>query len=221
LATLLLAALALASACAAGVSPTVAPPPASLPAPTSTPTASQTPTSTPAPLVFATGTLAPVIAPTRPAVVPSYGELDKTTELHITGTAADIDLATYHLLVIGKVDHRLSLSYDDLRRLPQVSASPELVCPGLFRDYATWAGPRLADVLDLAGVRPDAQSLRLVAADYTTSVSLDAARKGVNLLALTWEGEPLPILHGFPLRAVFSELAGGYWVKWLVRIEVE
>ena len=32
--------------------------------------------------------------------------------------------------------------------------------------------------------------------------------------------EPLPILHGFPVRTVFPALEGNKWVKWLVEIEV-
>jgi DMSO/TMAO reductase YedYZ molybdopterin-dependent catalytic subunit len=42
----------------------------------------------------------------------------------------------------------------------------------------------------------------------------------ISILAYAWEGEPLPILHGFPVWAVFPELDGSTWVKWLVKIEV-
>lgn len=41
-----------------------------------------------------------------------------------------------------------------------------------------------------------------------------------NLPAYEWEAEPLPILHGFPVRAMFPESMGSRWVKWLVEIEV-
>jgi DMSO/TMAO reductase YedYZ molybdopterin-dependent catalytic subunit len=33
-------------------------------------------------------------------------------------------------------------------------------------------------------------------------------------------GKPLPILHGFPLRAVFPSMQGNNWVKWLVEIQI-
>ena len=41
------------------------------------------------------------------------------------------------------------------------------------------------------------------------------------LVAYQWEGHPLPVLHGFPLRAIFSNKPGSYWIKWLVTILVE
>jgi DMSO/TMAO reductase YedYZ molybdopterin-dependent catalytic subunit len=79
----------------------------------------------------------------------------------------------------------------------------------------------LAHILDLAGVGEDGASLRLVGADgYEAFVSLSEALSSGGLLAYEWEGEPLPILHGFPVRAVFPTLEGNKWVKWVVEIEV-
>jgi len=55
---------------------------------------------------------------------------------------------------------------------------------------------------------------------YSVPISMLELDSKDNLLAYEWEGEPLPILHGFPVRAVFHELVGSRWVKWLVEIEV-
>jgi sulfite oxidase len=61
----------------------------------------------------------------------------------------------------------------------------------------------------------------LISADeYTVAVPLDAARDAKNLLAYELNGETLPVLHGFPLRAVFPDLPGNKWLKWLVEIKV-
>jgi DMSO/TMAO reductase YedYZ molybdopterin-dependent catalytic subunit len=166
-------------------------------------------------------TLSPVVVPTPPAEVPRYTELDPTTGLHMTGSVPDIDFATYRLEVSGKVDNPLSLTYDDLRCMPKIEVECTLVCVGFFEDHATWAGAPLGYVLDLAGVQEGAENLRLVSADgYATLVSLESARQEDSFLAYEWEGEPLPILHGFPVRAVFPSLNGGDWVKWLIAIEV-
>jgi DMSO/TMAO reductase YedYZ molybdopterin-dependent catalytic subunit len=222
-------------ACSAAVTP--GPAPAETPSPLPVvPTAVDTPTSLPAsatptgastPLpssASAAGTpaLPPFIQPTRPAVAPGYAELDPATNLHITGTAPDIDPLTYRLEVTGKVDHPLSLTIDDLRRLPKFEERPTLVCPGFFEDTASWAGARLMTVLEMAGLQSDATYLRLTSGDaYWSTVSLEAARSDENLLAYEWEGESLPILHGFPVRAVFPALEGDVWAKWLVKIEVK
>jgi DMSO/TMAO reductase YedYZ molybdopterin-dependent catalytic subunit len=163
----------------------------------------------------------PIVVPTPPAEIPGYTELDPTTGLHMTGTPQQIDLQSYRLEVTGKVDEPLSLTYDELRCLPRVETRCVLTCPGFFQDEATWAGASLDAVLERAGVQPDARQLRLVGADgYSAIVFLDQLQPGESFLAYEWEGEPLPILHGFPLRAVFPALDGNKWVKWLVRIDV-
>ena len=164
----------------------------------------------------------PVAVPTRAPETPGYAELDETTGLHMTGTATAIDLASYRLKVTGKVGQPLSLSYDDLRCMPKVETHALLVCPGFFQDEATWAGVRLTEILDRAQVHEDATGLRLVGADgYRSYVRLEEVGAEDDILAYEWEGEPLPILHGFPVRAVFPQLQGNRWVKWLLEIRVE
>jgi DMSO/TMAO reductase YedYZ molybdopterin-dependent catalytic subunit len=163
----------------------------------------------------------PIAVPTRPAEIPGYTELDPATGLHMTGTPLEIDFQSYRLEVTGKVEQPLSLTYDELRCLPRIETRCLLNCPGFFQDEATWAGASLDAVLEQAGVQPDARQLRLVSADgYSTIVFLDQLQPGESFLAYEWEGEPLPILHGFPVRAVFPSLDGNKWVKWLVQIDV-
>jgi DMSO/TMAO reductase YedYZ molybdopterin-dependent catalytic subunit len=140
----------------------------------------------------------------------------------MTGKVQLIDLDGYRLPVTGKVDRALELTYEEIRCLPKVEASPVLVCPGFFEDEATWAGTPIAEVLALAGVQPEAQRLELVSADgYTTLLSLDRALDRANFLAYEWDGEPLPRLHGFPLRVVIPDAQGNQWTKWLVEIRVQ
>jgi DMSO/TMAO reductase YedYZ molybdopterin-dependent catalytic subunit len=203
-----------------------APPPATTSIPSTTPTAeptqvatriAPTPGTSPTPCI-----LSPIIVPTRPAQTPDYTQLDPTTGLHMTGTPQEIDLANYRLKVSGKVDRLLSLTYDDLRCMPRIQTSDVLTCPGFFEDEATWAGASLEYVLELAGLQVGTASISLVGADgYSAFLTLQQARSGNNYLAYEWEGKPIPILHGFPVRAVFPSLQGNKWVKWLVEIKVE
>jgi DMSO/TMAO reductase YedYZ molybdopterin-dependent catalytic subunit len=179
------------------------------------------PTFTPMETIQPSCSLAPIVVPTLPAEIPSYTALDPATDLHVTGQVSEVDLASYRLEVRGKVDHPLNLSYDALRCMPRIEREATLVCPGFFVDVATWAGVSLEHILQLAGVQPGATQILLYAADgYSTSVSLEEASFGENFLAYEWKGEPLPRLHGFPVRAVFPELQGNKWVKFLVKIEV-
>jgi DMSO/TMAO reductase YedYZ molybdopterin-dependent catalytic subunit len=195
-----------------------APHPSATMAPTSvatnTPPAAEMPT--PSPYV-----LEPVVAPTPPAETPGYTQLDPDTGLHVTGTAQQIDLESYRFEVSGKVDHPLSLTYDDLRCLSKIEARTILECPGFFTDEATWAGAPIREVLALAGVQEGATNIKLVSADgYSRVIPISEKLSETAFLAYEWEGEPLPILHGFPIRVVFPGISGGYWVKWLVALEV-
>jgi DMSO/TMAO reductase YedYZ molybdopterin-dependent catalytic subunit len=165
--------------------------------------------------------LEPIVVPTRPAEVPGYTELDPATGLHMTGHVPTLDFDSYRLVVTGTVETPLSLTYDDLRCMPKIELECTLVCPGFFQDEAIWAGAPLAQILEMAGAPRDAAGLRLMSADgYGVLATAEMGWAENSFLAYEWEGEPLPILHGFPVRAVFPDSSGNFWVKWLVRIEV-
>lgn len=169
--------------------------------------------------------LKPIKAPSLPDVIPEYLELDRATGLHMTGTVQEIDLPSYRLLVTGLVENPLSLTYDELRCLPKVSAEASLKCSGIFEDFedvANWSGAPIFEILKLARPLPAAKSISLVSADgFKMAIDLETVLKPENFLAYEWEGQPVPVLHGFPLRAVFPHKDGSYWVKWLVEIKVE
>lgn len=166
--------------------------------------------------------LTPVTQPTLPSEIPGYLDPDLAAGLTMTGTPVEIDLASYRLKVSGKVDHELSLTYEEIRLLPKMTASPWLECPGYFIDIAEWSGVPLNVILDMAGVHPDASRLRMISADgYVARIGMDVALAPDNFLAYEVDGETLPALHGFPLRAVLPERPGGEWVKWLLEIEID
>jgi sulfite dehydrogenase len=151
-----------------------------------------------------------------------YLEVDPATGLHVTGTATEVDINTYLLKVSGKVDHELALTYDDIRRLPKVTGSPDLVCPGYFVDKATWSGTAFKSILDMAGVQADATWVRMKAADgYSIKVELQVALAPDSFLAYELNGKSLPVSQGLPLRAVLPGQEGSRWVKWIVELVVE
>lgn len=170
----------------------------------------------------ASGALPPVSDPPWPKEIPGYTEVDPATGLHMTGTPRRISLSVYRLKVTGEVDRALSLGYDEIRLMPRLGSKPALICRGYFEDYANWAGASLAAILDRAGTRAGARKVELLCADgYSSSVSMDEARSPYAFLAYELEGGVLPVLQGFPLRAVFPSLPGNRWAKWLVEIRVK
>jgi sulfite oxidase len=95
---------------------------------------------------------------------------------------------------------------------------------------ATWTGVALADVLALAGPLDTAVDVGFEGADMSEeaqpsqrfggSIPLDKASRPEVLLAWAMNGEPIPSVHGAPLRVVVPGYIGARSVKWLERVEL-
>lgn len=156
-----------------------------------------------------------------------------------------LDLASWKLSVGGEVAKPLTLSMDELKKLPSVELVAVLECagngrslyepsmPGLQWEHggvgnARWRGVRLADVLKAAGVKPTAKHVLFDGADvpvgkqpeFQRTIPIAKALTSHTLLAYDMNGAPLEADHGFPLRVVVPGWAGDSWVKWVTKIEV-
>ena len=165
--------------------------------------------------------LPPITIPTLPDVIPGYAQLDRSTGLHVTGAPPEIDFYSYRLSVTGLVENPISLTHDEIRCFPKITANPNLSCRGYFEDVANWSGVLISDILQQAKPLEEADSVTLISADgYQVEIPLSVAMDQESFLAYELEGQTLPILHGFPLRAVIPSREGLYWVKWLVELKV-
>ncbi len=135
---------------------------------------------------------------------------------------------TWRLTVKGRVSRPFSLSFAELLAMPMVERVLTMTCVsnevgGEYAGNARWLGVPLAAVLDRAGIDPAADQIVMRSADgwtcgTPTSVALDGRD---SLLAVGMNGEPLPIAHGFPVRAVVPGLYGYVsGCKWLTSLEL-
>jgi DMSO/TMAO reductase YedYZ molybdopterin-dependent catalytic subunit len=155
-----------------------------------------------------------------------------------------LDPTDWRLQVSGAVDRPLSLSLRELHNMPSQTIVVTLECAGNGRSLLTpavpgepwalgavstaeWTGVPLVEVLDRAGVARGAVEVLFRGGDrgegderFERSLAVQDARDGEVLLAYAMNGEPLPVHHGFPLRAVVPGWYAVASVKWLTEIEV-
>jgi sulfite oxidase len=156
-----------------------------------------------------------------------------------------IDAAAYRLHVGGLASRPLTLTLDEIRRMPSREIVAVCECAGNGRTFyepvmpglqwrhggvgnGRWRGVRLRDVLQRAGVRAEAKFVHMDGADvplgkqpnFERSIPLAKAMEENTLLAYDMNGAPLSASHGFPLRLVAPGWAGDSWVKWLTKIEL-
>ncbi len=141
----------------------------------------------------------------------------------VTGEFPERSRADYRLAVDGLVDSPLDLRFDDLLAMDRVRLVRDFQCVTGWRvPDVSWTGVRLRDLLDAAGVRPDARAVRFVSFDgaYTESLTLSQARRADVLVAYELDDEPLSSLHGGPARLYVAPMYGYKSLKWLRRIEL-
>jgi DMSO/TMAO reductase YedYZ molybdopterin-dependent catalytic subunit len=141
----------------------------------------------------------------------------------ITGNFPHRDRDVYKLAVTGLVDRPFTLSYAELVAMPKAELLRDFQCVTGWRVPDThWTGVRLSDLLDRAGVKPEATALRFVSFDgeYTESLTLAQARRSDVMVAYELEGNPLSSDHGGPVRLYVAPMYGYKSCKWLESIEL-
>jgi hypothetical protein len=126
------------------------------------------------------------------------------------------------------VDNPMELTFDDLLARPQVERYITLSCVsnpvgGDLIGNALWQGVLLRDVLEEAGVQPEAtQVVSRSIDDWTAGTPTEIVMDGRDaMLAIAMNGEPLPARHGYPVRMVVPGLYGYVSAtKWVTQIEL-
>jgi len=159
-----------------------------------------------------------------------------------------LDIHSHKLTLKGLVDKELTFSVFELAKaFPTVTIAGMLECAGSGRSAykptasgtpwletggmgcPKWGGVRLRDVLQAAGVKPNGAHVAgqggdpgavATAAPVIRSIPMRKAMDENTLIAWAMNGEPLPHVHGHPLRLVVPGWVGSASTKWLHTITV-
>jgi DMSO/TMAO reductase YedYZ molybdopterin-dependent catalytic subunit len=134
----------------------------------------------------------------------------------------------WQLRIHGMVDREVTYRFADLAEFDIVEKMVTLTCVsnpvgGDLISNAVWTGYRVRDLLAKAGVHPDADMIMSTSSDgFTAGTPVEALTDDRDsLLAITMNGQPLPVEHGYPARLVVPGLYGYVSAtKWIVDLEV-
>ena len=169
---------------------------------------------------------------------------------HLSGIPNAVDLEAWKLRIEGSVNKPLALGLPELiQKFTPVSLAAVNQCSGNSRSRmqprvpggqwgngamgnAMWTGVRLRELLDMAGVKRGALQVQFQGLDtgpgpsglgsnlFLKSIDLGNPILDECVVAYLMNGEPLPMLNGFPVRLVVPGYFGTYWIKCLTWIRV-
>ena len=135
----------------------------------------------------------------------------------------------FRLEIGGLVERPLSLSPDELRRLPKKTQATLHTCIQGWTFFAQWGCAAVSDLIDLCRPSQRAKYLVFRTMDdkwerpghgyYYEVIDLALARKPQTILAYEMNDDPLPLNYGAPLRLRVESQLGYKMAKWVSAIE--
>ncbi len=171
----------------------------------------------------------------RGALAREYDEADISPEFYSNGTR-DPDTPEYNasraqgfadwtLELTGLFDKPQAIKLGDLRTLPARTQITRHDCVEGWSAIGKWTGVPLKTLLDLAGLRKNANYIvfhcadRLSGTRYYESIDLIDAYHPQTIVAHMLNGERVPIKNGAPLRIRIERQLGYKSAKYVQRIE--
>ena len=124
------------------------------------------------------------------------------------------------MTIDGLVDQPRTWSWDELHALPGSEYRGDIHCVTTWSKFDTVFGGISVDVLlDAVGPQPGATHvLARSTTGYTTNLPLEHVRGGQAWLVWTYDGRPLPVEHGGPVRLLVPHLYFWKSAKWVTRL---
>lgn len=162
------------------------------------------------------------VAGTRPEFtsIESHYRIDTNTR------PPAIAASSWRLRISGLVERTLELTLDDIRGAEPMHQFVTLACVsnpvgGDLIGTTRWTGISLQRLLPRLALTRSATHLRIRSADgfFEVLAVETIARDERVMLAYAWDGVPLTIEHGFPMRLYVPDVYGMKQPKWIEAIE--
>jgi DMSO/TMAO reductase YedYZ molybdopterin-dependent catalytic subunit len=132
-----------------------------------------------------------------------------------------IDIGKYRLEVLGLVDKKQSLTYQEVLAMPHAQKLITLQCVEGWEVKALWDGIPLSELFKRAGVKAGATNVIFRSSDgYSTSLPLKTILERNIILADKINGLVLPPAQGYPFILAAEDKWGYKWARWVVSIEL-
>ncbi|MBE9603413.1 molybdopterin-dependent oxidoreductase [Acetobacteraceae bacterium H6797] len=168
-------------------------------------------------------------------LAPTYTEAEITrpfpfNAFYIEDDAPEVDGQDWAMEVSGLVQDRSPWGIEKLRGLPQESQITRHICIEGWSAIGRWSGVPFRTFLERIGADMRARYVGFKCADrYYSSIDMATALHPQTILALDFDGQPLPVKYGYPVKlrvptklgfknpkhimaiTVTNDNPGGYW----------
>jgi len=161
---------------------------------------------------------------------PGQSLTNKFPVLHY-GPTPQTDLKTWDFRVFGLVEEEKVWNWEEFNKLPRTKITMDLHCVTRWSKFdTTWEGVSVKTLIDEGFIKPKTEAQFVVQHceyGYTTNTPLELILQDNFLLATHYEGQPIPLEHGYPLRGLIGTFAdrseaksaylwkGGKWLRGL------
>ncbi|HEY4200125.1 MAG TPA: sulfite oxidase-like oxidoreductase [Devosiaceae bacterium] len=137
------------------------------------------------------------------------------------GQTPNVPRDRWKLDIVGSIDRPLVWNWQTFIAQPQIRKVTDIHCVTTWSRYDNeWEGVSTQHLLDVAGVKPEAAFVILTSNDgYTTNLRLEDFAADDAMIVHSWQGQPLTLEHGAPVRLVVPHLYFWKSPKWLRKIE--
>lgn len=161
---------------------------------------------------------------------PGQSLTQKFPVLHY-GPTPRTDLDNWDFRVFGLVKEEKVWNWEEFNQLPRTKVTMDIHCVTRWSKFDTeWEGVSLKTLVDEGIIIPKPEAnfvIQHCEQGYTTNLPLETMLQPNVLIATHFDGEPLPLEHGWPLRVVVGSFPdrseevnayfwkGGKWVRGL------